>query len=475
MPPGRPWLPPEVKAENTARSRQRYEQQNADKRREDARLRMRRKRAAMAAGDPIIYDRKREEEWIERVAAAALRWREGQVEAKALRRKHVQLQGPSTPTPVPATKKAKRLPAPPKDLLRVVTPVRRGVPSTSPTPAPALKKVKRLPGPGKELSNLAAPSQQRITSPHPLSDIAQDDDDDITDSTQEDDAQICRVHRSLSPVFEQRVVCNEGCPGCASRGRALLPHLQEMWGGRVPWIYVDFCIPTYKPDPGHEDRDVHDKAPRASYYVIVSKYWSGVVSSQEAAARELKRDLDARTFTAPTWRAAMDWWKDDCQRRHNHHEDSEPESSPNSSPCSLVSAAFPCASVSAAFARARSASPTKIKSHRTPSLTKAISPSPTRTMAPIPSFPGARRSPRKQAHATEYVVSQFESWFEANKHEPPLLYGVSGHNRVFQDWDHAWATMKRTPGADLIFAHDEATVQEFVRTEAARMLEESKT
>ncbi|KAJ6447956.1 hypothetical protein C8R45DRAFT_1115594 [Mycena sanguinolenta] len=271
----------------------------------------------------------------------------------------------------------------------------------------------------------------------------------------------------------------------------------------MPTKYLDFCILTYKPDPGHEDRDVHDQSPGVFYYAIVSKYWSGVLSSPEALAHELKRDHDARTFTPPTWQAAMSWWREDCRHYHNHNEDSTSESSESSSdcsPCSSISAAFPCAAVSAAFTRARSmsptkngsqrsvssrkasvppdmpssASPSKIKSCGTPSPTKAITKqeiTPTRAGP----FPDVLCRRRQQLHMTEYVASKFESWIEAGSGEQPLLlYGVSGHDRIFKNWDRTLAAMKSTPDADLIFSHDEAAIREFVCAEADRMLKESK-
>ncbi|KAJ6505358.1 hypothetical protein C8R45DRAFT_923650 [Mycena sanguinolenta] len=547
MPPGRPPLLPKVKKGNIARSRQQYEEKytleaiffhkvltmlnrNADERREKARLRMQRKRAAITAGDPIIHaqyrsrasqaseryrDRKREDERTETLAAAALKRRERRIEADALRCKHTQLQARHGQLR-PAMKKAKRLLAPPKDL---AAPARR---VASPTPNPALKKARRLPAPVLHL----APSRRRLASPSSrrLSDIAQDDEEDSSDEAREDDDfndTTRRGHCLPPPVFEHRVVSDarrcpqcfeEGCPGCACmceesaawiehEGGHFFPTCKKCGEDECPGLY--FCLPHYKPDPGHEDKSVHDKSARARYYAIVAETWGGVVTSPEAVTRELARYPGARTFSAATWRDIMDWWNDDCQRNHDH-ESSTPESSPDSSPQSSVSTALTPAEVPRSVSPLkltsrrvpsptkgvmsssvpRSASPSKPKSHRTPSPTKAIArlppPAPLIegalgspcTMVPVSPFPNGARNRCMQQNNTEYVASKFQSWMEADggERKPLLFYGVSGHNRVFQDWDRAMAAMKSTPGADLIFAHDEAAVQEFVRVEAAQML-----
>lgn len=66
----------------------------------------------------------------------------------------------------------------------------------------------------------------------------------------------------------------------------------------------------------------------------------------------------------------------------------------------------------------------------------------------------------------------FEARFEAQD-RPLLLYGVSGLNRIFQSRARALAALKERPEADLIFAHDERTVEEFIRAESVRMCKTS--
>ncbi|KAF7373334.1 hypothetical protein MSAN_00543000 [Mycena sanguinolenta] len=501
MPRGRPRLPPEVKQEHVLRSRKKYEEKNVEKRREDARLRMQRKRAKIeddlrlkyayrhkAAQASARYRRRKEErEWVEYKAAHAENRHAHKVEADSedlRRRKHPsQAEELITSTPVPAKKKAR---------IFHPSPTSRKEPQHQPLSRPALTR---------NLGPRALP-RKHAESPRRLSDIAQDDDEHH-DMSSNSESESVKAHLSPPPVFEQRVICNEGCPGCACMCEESTIWIQHEGGHFFPTCKKCGEDDCPGPDPGHEDRDVHDKSPRELYYAIVSKYWSGVVSSSETIARELKRDPNARTFVGPTWQAAMDWWRDDCLYHHNHHEDSALESSPESSPCSSISEIFPCSSISAALVHGqasrsvssdshrvasqtreivtpdtpRSVSPLKIMARHTPSPTKAIgkrgiSPTPAPRMASISQFPDAMRSRRKEVHTTEYVASKFESWIEAGKSEekPRLLYGVSGHNRIFQDWDQAMAALKSIPSAELMFSHDEADVWNFVRAEADRML-----
>ena len=46
---------------------------------------------------------------------------------------------------------------------------------------------------------------------------------------------------------------------------------------------ISFCLPHYKPEPGHENKNVHDASRRARYYAIVSGK-EGVVVTSECVA-----------------------------------------------------------------------------------------------------------------------------------------------------------------------------------------------
>ncbi|KAJ7902389.1 hypothetical protein B0H13DRAFT_1882515 [Mycena leptocephala] len=462
MPAGRRRLDPQTKQDHVLQSRKRYEEKNAEKRCEDTRLRMQREppsqpgtsiprykyREKAAEASERYRARKREEERaqvraanvVKRRACSLLTKPPGKIEANNLRRKHA-----------PVTQVQHK-----QDQLAAATP----------TPAPVARKARCL----------SLPLQEE----HRISDIAAEDDDS-TDSEHDIARAKCLPPE---PIFELRVKsamskCSrcyeEGCPGYKT---------------------LNFCLPIYAPDPGHEDKSVHDASPWAFFYVIVSKEWGGVVTSRETLDRKLDQYPDARTFAASTWKAIIDLWNEDCECNHGHKSDT-PESSPAASACACTKGD-------------RAPSPTKIKACRTPSPTKGRSTSPPQAPSaaggsglppvanplqtghagragirfPHPIFHKAAHNRDCQAEVraareledTAAIAAKFEAWSLARgikEHEGSksvLLYGVSGHNRVFQDWDRAMAALKETPGAELVFAHDEEAVHEFVRVETARML-----
>ncbi|KAJ6451573.1 hypothetical protein C8R45DRAFT_1223760 [Mycena sanguinolenta] len=294
MPRGRPRLPAEVKQEHVLHSRKQYEEKwvlnnllvlynctngifldrNVEKQREAAHLRMQCKRAKIEDDLRLKY---------------AYRHKAAQASARYQRRKNEREWAEYKDM-----HDAKRRALMDKgDNVRQATMLQdQEAAEVITTAAPRKKKARVFcasPSPRKELRSSLPPCSVPRTachimplplanSPRRLMDITQKNND--SDSKSEGG----RARFSLPPVFEHRVV-------------------RDSW--------MDSCIPTYEPDPGHEDRDVHDDAPHKFYYVIVSKYWSGVVSSSEAIECELKRDPNAHTFIAPTWRAAMDWWSKD--------------------------------------------------------------------------------------------------------------------------------------------------------------------
>ncbi|KAJ7202706.1 hypothetical protein B0H12DRAFT_1080787 [Mycena haematopus] len=204
-----------------------------------------------------------------------------------------------------------------------------------------------------------------------------------------------------------------------------------------------FCLPVFAPDPGHEDKSAHDASVRARYYAVVSEEWRGVVTSQTALDKKLGQYPNARTFSAPTWRLVMDLWNTDCERNHDHKptHDLGPRTS-------------------ASTARAYTQSP------------RGASPSKSRRRVAPPTATSAN---------TDEIAAKFAAWSQRQDAEnveaslPPMFYGVSGHNRVFANWDRAMAALKDSPGADLVYAYNEDQVRAFVREEAARMIKEANT
>ncbi|KAJ7347685.1 hypothetical protein DFH08DRAFT_808467 [Mycena albidolilacea] len=207
------------------------------------------------------------------------------------------------------------------------------------------------------------------------------------------------------------------------------------------------CQPAYDPDPGHETRNIHDASPDGMYYAVVSQHWTGVVTSSKALARHLDKYPNAHTFSASTWKALMILWNQDCELNHEH----KPWDSGDPASFSTM--------------RKRPVSPVK-------SAARAV------------------------GFDTNAVASRFDSWIEGHERQAPasistmrnrpvslvkssgeedqLFYGISGHNRIFQSWEHAMVVLRETPGADLVFARDEAGIYAFIRAEATRMLRDSK-
>ncbi|KAF8145173.1 hypothetical protein K438DRAFT_1992112 [Mycena galopus ATCC 62051] len=239
---------------------------------------------------------------------------------------------------------------------------------------------------------------------------------------------------------------------------------------------IYFCLPCYKPDPGHENKDVHDASPRARYYAIVSGTEGVVVTSEDAMAREVKRDPNARQFSATTWTGIMELWNEDCELMHAHGQRLPivdlvtPDSSParpslpvrgTSSPSKTGAKSLTTREVAATFEEF-SAAPAKLKTRRTPSPSKAAA-SPSKATAQPPN--------------TEEIAAQFGARYAAHEvtSEPLWLYGVTGHNRLFRSRERAMGVLKATPGADLIFAHDEASVEDFIRAEGVRMMTKSSS
>jgi hypothetical protein len=94
------------------------------------------------------------------------------------------------------------------------------------------------------------------------------------------------------------------------------------------------CIPIYKPDRGHEDKDTHT----GGFIAVVHPDWKGAVTSEcvflfwlglffnnfgrASLARELNRYPGARTFSAFTWSRFHDLWILDCSEHHDHEYES---------------------------------------------------------------------------------------------------------------------------------------------------------
>ncbi|KAF8184028.1 hypothetical protein K438DRAFT_1974612 [Mycena galopus ATCC 62051] len=496
MPRGRPRLAPEVKQQHVGSSRK----LNVDKRREAARLRMRRKRAEIsddlylkhaarhkaALVSARYRERKQQRERAEQKATHAGKRRASKDEAEDLRRKHQattsQAQDPAHSRRAPARKKAQATTSQPQD------PATASRLLSAPSTARQEDRPQSLARPG-----LPTTHRRHAESPRRLSDIAQEDDENFSEDSERDASSESRrrAHQSPPPIFEHHVTQDvrrcphcfqEGCPGCACmceestiwvehEGGHFLPTCKKCGEDDCPGCA---CVCSKATDwiehgkPGHENKTVHDASPCARYYAIVSGKAGVMVTSEEGMAREVNRDPNVRTFSASTWIEIMDLWNEDCALNHEHGSQRlpvvdliTPDSSPLRSPPPVGRTPSPskaCAKplttneVAAKF-KEFAAAPTKLKTRRTPSPTKAAA----------------------KPHDTDEVAAQFSAGYAAHDtaSQPLLLYGVMGHNRLFRSRERAIMVLKATPGADLIFAHDEAGVDEFIRAEGVRMMKSS--
>ncbi|KAJ7836946.1 hypothetical protein B0H13DRAFT_2368471 [Mycena leptocephala] len=239
---------------------------------------------------------------------------------------------------------------------------------------------------------------------------------------------------------------------------------------------LSFCLPSYQPDAGDEDLEAHSASATGVFYALMDREstWGLVYSSMQTWEAARKRYPDARSFTAATWKGITELWLADCEMYHPHAQNAdETRIGPSDSISTAQRPASPtkarrAASPAVAFTTnvRRPASPVKPKSSRARSPTKS-------TEAP-PRFPPS--SPTKRVGADTFpaplttveISAKFEALFTPRS-PSPLLYAVSGVNRIFQDRGRALVALKAQPGADLVFAYDEDTLWAFVDAEAERM------
>ncbi|KAJ7839847.1 hypothetical protein B0H14DRAFT_3697277 [Mycena olivaceomarginata] len=492
MPRGRPRLDPDLKQQHLQDSRKRYEERNVERRREAAKLRMQRydhalispnsfhseqstsKRASVAASDYFTRleyrndaaassaryrDRKRSQEREERHAANAVKKRARKREEEDIRRKHK----PTTkPPPIPRAK-------PP--LLPAKPPHRRW-PSSPITPTPA----------------------PRRTAP-PLNNghlTAEDLNDSSTDEEPNEDRARCPLE---APTWPSRAAHPKRCPHCFEEdciGCACMCDASPDWiehGGHFfptckyckgedcsgcacpPYPGILLCTPIYQPDPGHEDRWKHP----GPFYAVVSEEWRGVVTSITSLERMKLKYPDARTFQASPWSRFDKSWNMDCTEYHNHEGEhpkcpATPESSTPSSPLTVVPSLLPPlgspqptspdrqrARLQSSHARPRMAA------HDVEAAFQAGAQVISTKDGPIvvwPEFEVAGKLPHTPTAEHEVV----EEIIDAHGSKP-VMYAVSGHNRVFQNRNRAMAVLQRTPGAELLFTRDENQLFEFLAEE----------
>ncbi|KAJ7796920.1 hypothetical protein B0H14DRAFT_3549500 [Mycena olivaceomarginata] len=512
MPRGRPRLEPDVKTQNLSDSRKRYEEKNIERRREAAKLRMQRKRAEIAASDNSTRrkylcqaasnseryrDRKHAQEREERRTANV-------VIKKARTREKVDLRKKHKPLPKSSPPAAKPLPKLPPTVAK--PPHRRRAPSPI-TPAPA----PRCPAP-----RCPAPRSAHAAVEEQVTDSMDDESDEEEDTSLPIEAPIWPTrarHPQRCPHCYQ-----DDCVGCAclcSESDEWFDHPEPLSGYQSSKVTSRFVILTFSshwlclwPDPGHEDRWDHP----GPFYAVVSETakWRGVVTSSASLERMKQRYPDARTFKASPWLRFDELWTMDCNEYHNHEGEhpapegqthyGTPESSAPSSPSTLTestasrppspspSSASPTKSglrkenaprnasrmskEELAYLASSRPSPGPISKNRlTQQFARVLGP---QAVAPFV-LPRAREEPRTTSPARQRthpaitaaennVVEKIDAGARSST---PVLYAVSGRNRVFKDRNRAMAVLQGTPGADLLFTRNEDELFEFLAEEVA--------
>ncbi|KAJ7028884.1 hypothetical protein C8F04DRAFT_1265450 [Mycena alexandri] len=520
MPAGRPRLDPDIKAQHLQASRKRYDEKyghknlnyrrrqeftnshrHLDKRREDARLRMQRHRAAIATSDIFAQslhrraaaadsdryrEKKRAEDWAEVKRKEKTRRDKRKREGEALRKTTLK-NAAAHAAPKSPCKRTERRAA------RTSKPV----PSSSNAIHPTHSSQNERPVEDDSLSD-------ESNAPHP---------------------------HTIDPLLARRTFtprkCREcdldDCPGCACMCMVSMDWVDHEGGHFYPICtacYVDDCPgckcvctkstvwkehgghlatsslkslpmfrspspilspPLYAPALGAEDVDLETHT--GTFYAVIADDWKGVAISKSIFLSLKSRHPRATTWTAEGWPSFERRWY------------TTPPSSPSGTVLSMSPSPSPTASAT------ESAPPSPL-------------PVPSRTPSPAPESPSKSDVPRTRTdiHNGPYVHNgPHPAWLtpaaavpkqhdekdsapqvpsdgppqqtppmllptrsppsNAAAHEPlrqvhlheGLLYAVKGYPGIFQDRDRAVKAMKSTPGADLFFSRDEREVWAFLQ------------
>ncbi|KAJ7768086.1 hypothetical protein DFH07DRAFT_954659 [Mycena maculata] len=275
------------------------------------------------------------------------------------------------------------------------------------------------------------------------------------------------------------------------------------------------CTPAYLPDPGHKGPLVHP----GPFYAIYCQEWAGCVTSSASRDRLLCQYPRASTFEAPTWAEFLRRWSLECEEYHWHPEQNKwsllvplsRESSPPSSPSTLTASApsrTPSPPALAEYAQVAAeaavllkwgplatprapSSPTKLslrerQAQRNTEYGAYLKAEEARLeveaaakkkeeLAFLASTRGEllpKEGTNAQAHDGEREHALFNphgqmqacqqrlamaagEGVEQFWDKAPVMYAVSGQNRVFKDRERAMAAFKEMPGAELIFTRNE--------------------
>ncbi|KAJ7694861.1 hypothetical protein B0H17DRAFT_1199012 [Mycena rosella] len=254
---GRKPLNPEDRAEGRKAALNRYSNKNREALRDAARLRMQRKRAALANTDQTTIQNE------------ALKTREAASKYRHRNREHIR------------TKNARRR-------------AREGMKTSSARPSPEPLPKTQWPSSHKKLIAKSGKGGKHR---------AKSSEEEASEADEEQGG-----HGSANPYFPGRapheesrtdLVCPAGCDEDACEGyRRLL------------------CSPAYFPDHGHESID-HP----GPFYAFLSGPMHGIVTSQSAVDSVLHIDPKAHYVEAKNYAAAMQIWNSNCVENHDHMRD----------------------------------------------------------------------------------------------------------------------------------------------------------
>ncbi|KAJ7016962.1 hypothetical protein C8F04DRAFT_1201294 [Mycena alexandri] len=485
MPGGRPPLDPSTKEERQRAIRTRYEEKNVEKRRENARLRMQRKRATIASSDYRTQRKYRED-----AAAASERYRDRKAaEEHAERVRKLKIQ-----------KKARKKEA---DTLHKA----------------ALKQAAEQAKSTRQAASSSRKSASRANvRAVPSSNPAQHATEDMSSGDNRPDIQ--HLHEDNRPLLARRTFtprkCDEcdldDCPGCACMCMVSMEWIEHVGGHFFPICkacFVDdcpgcnllpsmpaeyhwapaprilLCEPIYEPDTGHEDRFKHT----GYFYAVDSLEWKG--GSNFRAQGFLQGQAP---FARTCWSRFLDLWNQDCNEWHIHAGDIGVFGPSTHTPPNSVFTTDTCGAIRATKMELTELAmmrppPVPLSPRRAqlqivrvwgargappPSQARAVTDRSAHGDAPPPpnasNFPNPPPSPKRV-----HMRASDPPPFHAAAHKPSpqaheyegLLYAVEGHSRILQDRDSATALMRLTPGAELFYSRDESAVWAFLEGKSA--------
>ncbi|KAF7348120.1 hypothetical protein MSAN_01764600 [Mycena sanguinolenta] len=222
----------------------------------------------------------------------------------------------------------------------------------------------------------------------------------------------------------------------------------------APAPLILLCTPIYAPDPGDEDREKHSE-----FHAIIHEEWKGAVTSRDTMVRMLK-------------------WNADCTEYHDHAgEDVGPI------PASKVPSTSAPGLLPTQHARARefrlcqtqaqdAANTVRTSARGTGDLVSRVFHSfpPGVPLGTFNSFAHVCTQQLSSLMRSTYGTmvelacgEGCERRWGSDAGDVPMLYAVSGHNRLFRSKDRAVAVLKSTPDAELAFSRDEDELLRFVK------------